>query len=374
MIKKCLFITLFISIFHIYALEGSYYSVNRIISFLKLETEFNNINSALLIKKLDKTVYISNFANYIIVGGDKLFLNDFVTSEMGQFFVPVDGAIEILKYFSKENYLFYLSEGDLIFEDDKNVKITVEKKENPPDNLSEKNSTYKDDTIKRIKAIIIDPGHGGKDPGSVGYNGLKEKDVVLSTALILQKRIKDKYPDKTIILTRDRDVFIPLEERANIANGTYEKLGETIFISIHVNSSRSSKSYGFETWHLNADYKRDILNKSSISDDKSVANIVNAMMIEEIYKESKELAKNIQDKLEEKIGYVSKNRGIKEEKYFVIKKSVMPAVLVEIGFNSNKYEAIRLTNYSYLNKIASGISDGLVKFISDYEKTKGFTK
>lgn len=374
MIKKCLFITLFISIFHIYALEGSYYSVNRIISFLKLETEFNNINSALLIKKLDKTVYISNFANYIIIGGDKLFLNDFVTSEMGQFFVPVDGAIEILKYFSKDNYLFYLSEGDLVFNDDKDVKITVEKKENPPDNLSEKNSTYKDDRIKRIKAIIIDPGHGGKDPGSVGYNGLKEKDVVLSTALILQKKIKDKYPDKTIILTRDRDVFIPLEERANIANGTYEKLGETIFISIHVNSSRSSKSYGFETWHLNADYKRDILNKESISDDKSVANIVNAMMIEEIYKESKELAKNIQDKLEEKIGYVSKNRGIKEGKYFVIKKSVMPAVLVEIGFNSNKYEAIRLTNYSYLNKIASGISDGLVKFISDYEKTKGFTK
>lgn len=374
MSKKCLFIALFISIFHIYALEGAYYSVNRIISFLKLETEFNNINSALLIKKLDKTAYLSNFSNYIIIGGEKLFLNDFVTSEMGQFFIPIDGAIEILKYFSKDNYLFYLSEGDLVFDDDENVKITVEKTENLPDEFSNKNSTYKDDAIKRIKAIIIDPGHGGKDPGSVGYNGLKEKDVVLSTALILQKKIKDKYPDKTIILTRDRDVFIPLEERANIANRTYEKLGETIFISIHVNSSRSSKSYGFETWHLNADYKRDILNKNSISDDKSVANIVNAMMIEEIYKESKELAKNIQDKLEERIGYVSRNRGIKEEKYFVIKKSIMPAVLVEIGFNSNKYEAIRLTNYSYLNKIATGISDGLFKFISDYEKTKGFTK
>ncbi|MBP7553138.1 MAG: N-acetylmuramoyl-L-alanine amidase [Spirochaetes bacterium] len=374
MSKKCLFIALFISIFHIYASEGAYYSVNRIISFLKLETEFNNINSALLIKKLDKTAYLSNFSNYIIIGGEKLFLNDFVTSEMGQFFIPIDGAIEILKYFSKDNYLFYLSEGDLVFDDDENVKITVEKTENLPDEFSNKNSTYKDDAIKRIKAIIIDPGHGGKDPGSVGYNGLKEKDVVLSTALILQKKIKDKYPDKTIILTRDRDVFIPLEERANIANRTYEKLGETIFISIHVNSSRSSKSYGFETWHLNADYKRDILNKNSISDDKSVANIVNAMMIEEIYKESKELAKNIQDKLEERIGYVSRNRGIKEEKYFVIKKSIMPAVLVEIGFNSNKYEAIRLTNYSYLNKIATGISDGLFKFISDYEKTKGFTK
>jgi len=372
--KKCLFIALFISIFHIYALEGAYYSVNRIISFLKLETEFNNINSALLIKKLDKTAYLSNFSNYIIIGGEKLFLNDFVTSEMGQFFIPIDGAIEMLKYFSKDNYLFYLSEGDLVFDDDENVKITVEKTENLPDEFSNKNSTYKDDAIKSIKAIIIDPGHGGKDPGSVGYYGLKEKDVVLSTALILQKKIKDKYPDKTIILTRDRDVFIPLEERANIANRTYEKLGETIFISIHVNSSRSSKSYGFETWHLNADYKRDILNKNSISDDKSVANIVNAMMIEEIYKESKELAKNIQDKLEERIGYVSRNRGIKEEKYFVIKKSIMPAVLVEIGFNSNKYEAIRLTNYSYLNKIATGISDGLVKFISDYEKTKGFTK
>lgn len=374
MSKKCLFIALFISTFHIYALEGAYYSVNRIISFLKLETEFNNINSALLIKKLDKTAYLSNFSNYIIIGGEKLFLNDFVTSEMGQFFIPIDGAIEILKYFSKDNYLFYLSEGDLVFDDDENVKIIVEKSENPPDEFSKKNSTYKDDAIKRIKAIIIDPGHGGKDPGSVGYNGLKEKDVVLSTALILQKKIKDKYPDKTIILTRDRDVFIPLEERANIANRTYEKLGETIFISIHVNSSRSSKSYGFETWHLNADYKRDILNKNSISDDKSVANIVNAMMIEEIYKESKELAKNIQDKLEERIGYVSRNRGIKEEKYFVIKKSIMPAVLVEIGFNSNKYEAIRLTNYSYLNKIATGISGGLFKFISDYEKTKGFTK
>jgi N-acetylmuramoyl-L-alanine amidase len=355
-------------------LDRAYYSVNRIISFLKLDTEFNNINSALLIKKLDKTVYISNFTNYVIIGGEKFFLNDFVTSEMGQFFIPVDGAIEILKYFSKDNYLFYLSEGDLVFDDGENVKNAVEKNEFPPDDLFEKKSTYKDDKVKKIRAIIIDPGHGGKDPGSVGYNGLKEKDVVLSTALILQKKIKDKYPDKTIIMTRDRDVFIPLEERANIANRTYEKLGETIFISIHVNSSRSSKSYGFETWHLNADYKRDILNKESISDDKSVANIVNAMMIEEIYKESKELAKNIQDKLEERIGYVSKNRGIKEEKYFVIKKSVMPAVLVEIGFNSNKYEAIRLTNYSYLNKIAAGIFDGLIKFISDYEKTKGFTE
>jgi len=374
LIKRRLFITLFISIFHICALDRAYYSVNRIISFLKLDTEFNNINSALLIKKLDKTVYISNFTNYVIIGGEKFFLNDFVTSEMGQFFIPVDGAIEILKYFSKDNYLFYLSEGDLVFDDGENVKNAVEKNEFPPDDLFEKKSTYKDDKVKKIRAIIIDPGHGGKDPGSVGYNGLKEKDVVLSTALILQKKIKDKYPDKTIIMTRDRDVFIPLEERANIANRTYEKLGETIFISIHVNSSRSSKSYGFETWHLNADYKRDILNKESISDDKSVANIVNAMMIEEIYKESKELAKNIQDKLEERIGYVSKNRGIKEEKYFVIKKSVMPAVLVEIGFNSNKYEAIRLTNYSYLNKIAAGIFDGLIKFISDYEKTKGFTE
>ncbi|MBR6200436.1 MAG: N-acetylmuramoyl-L-alanine amidase [Spirochaetales bacterium] len=371
-----------------------YYSVSTIVSDAELTAEFNNRLNCLYIHKNNKSVLIMNGCNYILFDGNKHFIDDFVLTENGQMMIPITSAAEILNFFS-DGAVYSVEKGEIVKNDSKDNET--------PKRITERYYVYKPETAKneqtvskndkpaakpsqkpaepavvvtaakkssKIETIIIDPGHGGKDPGAIGYNNIREKDIVLSVGLMVQKKLTQMYPNKKIIMTRDKDVFIPLEERSNIANRAYSKYGNAIFVSIHVNSSRAPNSFGFETWHLTANYKRDVVDKKKVSDDAGIANIVNLMMTDEIYNESKDLAQKIQNNLETQIGYVSKNRGIKQEQYFVIKKSVMPAVLVEIGFNSNKYEAIRLTNYNYRSQIRDGICGGLKEFITSYERSK----
>ncbi len=372
---KKVFIIMYILVFYYSLFAENYYSINNIISEFKLDVEYDSIRSFLYIKKNDKKALIVLNSNYIFLNGKKYILKDFIKSEIGEYLIPASGVELVLKYFGGDDYNFNIEEKEMTYKTkkiDKNEKIEDEIKEiidSSNDYLTEKKETKKDKNSKRkIKVIIIDPGHGGKDPGAIGYNDIKEKDIVLRVSLILYEILKKNYPDKKIILTRKSDVFISLEDRSKIANSIYEKYGDAIFISIHVNSSVSPKSYGFETWHLVSYYKRDVIKKGEVSEYKDVEEVINSMLMDEIYYESKKLAKKIQDNLEKEIGDLSVNRGIKEETYFVIKKSIMPAVLVEIGFNSNKYEAIRLTKYSYLSKIGNGIFNGIKEFILEYEK------
>jgi N-acetylmuramoyl-L-alanine amidase len=373
------------------------YPVNMIVSYFKLQTAYDNTASCLIIRKNERKVVIFLDSQYVLVGDKKIFINDFVVSDEGQYFLPTDIALLVMRYFSSDKYDYYIKNNEIFFTennatrktDDKDIEgKNIESKniEDTKDDVetnavnnqaARKSDSSKDTAIsgnKKINVIIIDPGHGGKDPGAVGYNDIKEKDIVLKCALLLSEKLKQEFPGVKVVMTRDKDEFIELDERSKLANKMYEKFGNALFISIHVNASRSQKTYGFETWYLVNNYSRDIVKKGTVSDDKSVENVVNSLLNEEIYKESKDLAKKIQDRLENQVGSVSKNRSIKEEVYFVIKKSIMPAVLVEIGFNTNKYEAIRLTKYSYLNKITDGILEGIRDFSDVFQKTQGFTR
>jgi len=365
--------------FNLFSNTGNYYSVNKIISFFKLDVKFDNIFDKLTLKKNEKEAILLLNSSFLYLGSNKILINDFIISEQGQYFIPIESAIKVVNYFSFDKNQYHIVDGDIFVmenENNNNIETITENNSNNTKivNNNEINKNINEINDNLIKAIILDPGHGGKDPGAVGYNDIKEKDIVLRTALLLKAKLEKNFTDKNFFLTRGKDKFIELEERAKIANEIQEKYGQSIFVSIHVNASRATKSYGFETWYLVNNYSRKIVKKGEISPDKDVENVVNSMLNEEIYKESKLLAKNIQNRLEQKIGNVSKNRGIKEEIYFVIKKSVMPAVLVEIGFNTNKFEAIRLTNYSYLDKIAEGIFDGIKDFVTEYEKTHGFSR
>lgn len=215
-----------------------------------------------------------------------------------------------------------------------------------------------------FRKIVIDPGHGGKDPGAIAPNGLKEKDVVLEVskklAVLLRKRLGYE-----VVLTRTTDIFIPLEERTAIANTTK---GD-IFISVHVNSAPSPNLLGVETYVLNLTNDKETMrlaaieNATSTSKMSDLQNILTDILTNNKLDESTKLAAHVQTSMAE--GLRIKDLGVKRAPFYVLIGAQMPAILSEVTFLSNPTEARRLTKDSYLAAIAEHISQGVYGYIRD---------
>ena len=231
----------------------------------------------------------------------------------------------------------------------------------------------------KIGAILIDPGHGGKDPGAMDTHTIKgkkvtvkEKDVNLAVGKMLYARLKAAYPDKQILMTRSTDVFISLAQRTEIANSVKLAPNEAIlYVSIHVNASLDKNASGYEVWYLSPGYRRQVLNED-VSGDKDVNSILNVMLEEEYTQESILIARFITEGIGTQVGSQSASRGIKAEEWFVVKNSNMPAVLIEVGFVTNEKEALNLNSEPYLQKTALGIYNGINAFVTHFERSRGF--
>lgn len=227
--------------------------------------------------------------------------------------------------------------------------------------------------LREINSVILDAGHGGKDPGAIGRAGLREKDVVLDVVNRLYK-ILEKSGLK-VYRTRSADVFIPLPDRSLIANDNQAGL----FISIHANANKSRKIEGFEVYYLTEDVDDDAralvsgenaLLKMSLDLDKSSAYlkaIVWDLVYTENRKESIELARYV-------CGAVSHDlklsmNGVRGAPFAVLKGARMPAVLVEIGYISNKEGERKLRSSAYRQKMAQSIARGILAF-RDYARGK----
>lgn len=235
-----------------------------------------------------------------------------------------------------------------------------------------------------VVAVVIDPGHGGRDPGAVGSSTgadgaivkYYEKDITLKLASLLEELFVRDYPDKEIILTRRTDRYLTLEQRTDVANRVELSHNDAmIFLSLHVNASFNKSAQGFEVWYLPPEYRRDLLTtEDAKSLQVNLRPIINTMKEEVFTLESIFLAETISNRMEELVGNQTPNRGLKEESWFVVRNAKMPSVLVEIGFISNEDEATMLGSPSYLNQIALGIYNGVREYITKYENTKGFTE
>ena len=228
-----------------------------------------------------------------------------------------------------------------------------------------------------IDTVVIDAGHGGKDPGAIGVGGLREKDVVLGVALKLGRLIERNFPEIKVIYTRRDDTFIPLKERTRIAN---EKNGK-VFISIHANSVRNRHTSGFETYIVGpekGEKARDVvLKENSVirfedpSSQKAYQgiNLILATMAQSAFmRQSEHLASLVQQEMARRLaGLNVKSRGVKQGPFWVMVGATMPSILVEIGFVTNPHEARQLRRNDYQWKIAEGIFKGFQKFKSDYE-------
>ena len=229
-----------------------------------------------------------------------------------------------------------------------------------------------------VKVILIDPGHGGRDPGTsstVTVNNIpvlvQEKNINLDVSLRLAEMLRKKYPGKQILLTRTDDTYPTLEERVEMANGIEVGPKEgIIYISVHVNASLNRKAEGYEIWHLPGNYRRDVVDRDDYEGDESLIPVVNSILEERYAMESIRLASNMLEGLDEQLPEVP-NRGLKEESWFVVRNTRMAAVLVELGYITNKEEALRMMQTSYLKKLTNGLYNGINRFI-DYYEEKGF--
>jgi N-acetylmuramoyl-L-alanine amidase len=239
----------------------------------------------------------------------------------------------------------------------------------------------KDKALYRIAAIVIDPGHGGKDSGAVGEHvinkkkvTLQEKTITLAVGKQVYELLKTQFPEKRILMTRTGDTYPTLEDRVSIANAI--PLGEheaILFISIHTNASFNKTARGYEVWYLSPEYRRNLVDAKKFQESTEVLPIINAMLEEEFTTESILLAQSIVSQLDISLGDRLPSRGIKAEEWFVVRNAKMPSVLVELGFITNYQDAILMNDSAYLQKFSAALYKGIADFVTNFEKTGGFT-
>ena len=262
--------------------------------------------------------------------------------------------------------------------DDHKIIIDIFGQENKPEwenILSELDLTKSANKINlknalglKVSRIILDPGHGGKDPGAVYGKNYYEKSIVLKIAQILRKEINKSLPNTQVLLTRSDDSAVALERRSAFANA---KKGD-LFISIHVNSFTNRQVSGVETYYLNLTTNQRTLTLSARENSTTEKNVgdLQAILSELInhtkIPESKKLAQMVQSSLVSGLSiYKVKNLGVKKAPFIVLIGTQMPSILVEVGFISNKQERSLLSQTVYLQRIAKGIKQGIVKYIQN---------
>jgi len=229
-----------------------------------------------------------------------------------------------------------------------------------------------------LKTVVIDAGHGGKDAGAIGPTGLMEKAVTLDMA----ERVKGLLERRGIrvILTRDRDEFISLQRRVDIANNCETDL----FLSIHCNAALSSKAQGFESYFLSPatdDLARAVeavensvimFEPDSSNKNKEFLTLLADLKYTEYRKESKMFAEMIQSDLDRTLS--TPNRGVKSALFYVLKGLEAPAVLAELGFISNPYEEKLLRSPNHRQLLAENLVTSILQFKKEFDMSAGFTK
>ena len=349
-------------------------------SYLKLEPSlqsdirvYNNVSYIPLIKLCEayglgwkwdsftRTAVITKNGNIILrPGSDRILING-EERKLGSPAVFVNGAVFVPVAFVKNDLGFIVETRPI----DRQVSEKVYK-ERAPGRYS-------------IKSIVIDAGHGGKDPGAVGGRlHIRERDLTLSIAKKLKSILEDN--DIKVIMTRSSDEFVSLPERARIANSS----GADLFVSIHINASRSRSMSGFECYYLseatndNARALEAFENATLKTDEGTVVehsgNLDKTlwdMKLTENRRESAELAQDICNAIDNSL--VARNRGVKTARFYVIKFTRIPSVLVEAGYISNKFEELKFKDDNYSDRMADVIAKGILAYKNKYERSEGFT-
>lgn len=241
-------------------------------------------------------------------------------------------------------------------------KIPKELAESPPVATTELGPE-----LKPALRIVIDPGHGGDDPGAIGKKGLKEKDITLAVSKKMKTLLESKLAGTQVFLTRDHDKTLSLPSRTDFAN----KMKADLFISVHVNASPNRETQGIETYYLNITHDRYALrlaareNAMTESETSNLEYILADLAMKSSVSDSVRLGQIVQhslcNNLAEQWNDV-RNLGLKSAMFYVLMGAKMPAILVETSFISNKTDEKRLKEDDYQQALAEGIVKGIQRY------------
>lgn len=221
-----------------------------------------------------------------------------------------------------------------------------------------------------ITMIMIDPGHGGKDWGAYRryvVDGVaidqKEKNINLNMALMLKDLLQEKLPNIDVVLTREDDRYLSLQERVDMAEAySFDPHEGMVYFSVHTNSAIDPRGTGFEVWYLPDYFKRDLIDSGS----ENIDTILNGLWNELFQKESQNLSRYILNSYASEVDYTLLNRGIKQERWYMLTNQNMISCLIELAFVSNPDDATLLRDPLFLESGAEGIANGIVDFIDYY--------
>jgi len=321
----------------------SYISLKSLLEIMKPES-WGKIEDRVFIIYNGTEIKFQVDGNEVIVGNKKIVLDYPPKQIEGEIIVPL------------ENFSYFISQ------------ITDENTSIPQQQIQLKVDTKVD---KNSYIIVIDPGHGGKDSGAIGNYGLKEKDVNLDVSLrlvdFLEKQII-KYPYINVYFTRNKDIFLTLEERVQIA----KDINANIFFSVHTNSSNYNKysANGFETYYPNTKVESEklpeVINDEGILQDETIedtalSDILQDLNTTNIIEESRVLAEVVQEKLAERL--LTPDRGAKRKDFYVLKYTPMISVLVEIGFICNPNIELNLRDAEVRQVIAESLGKSIIEYL-----------
>ena len=334
------------------------FSVNDFIEITKSRNFINEKTQKVVFYVDNKKIKISNQITFIEIEDNLFQLATKVVNQNNNYYMPTESFFGIIQSLSSSSAIKHTNDEirfTSISEDKKTVKTV--------DLRSEKEKW-------EFKTIVIDAGHGGKDPGAVGYRGTKEKDIALDVAKRLEKKLS-KNMNVKIIMTRDEDVFLRLSERTKIANESNGNL----FISIHTNAAEDRRASGFETFLIgpnkNEAAVRVAARENAVLElegttDKKLTNedLIKATIAQSAFaSKSEQFASMVQKEIKKRVQ--SKDRGVKQAGFYVLMGASMPNVLVELGFISNPSEEKKLRSPQYRDQLATAI----YRAVEQYQKT-----
>jgi len=232
------------------------------------------------------------------------------------------------------------------------------------------------DVGQKLDFVIIDAGHGGKDSGALGYFDAAEKDITLSLSLALKEQLNADYPKLKVYLTRSTDKFLRLEKRSDVANKHNEGNKFGIFVSIHCNSTLSPRVKGFEIYYLAQNHDnikmRQLMLRENLRYERSsyIRRLTSQLMNAQIQRESKTLARQVFSGLSNRLDGMIKSRKVKKADFAVLRGSLMPAILIETGYLTNRDDLKKLKSVEFRKAFAAGVSRGIGSFLGELAKAE----